>query len=184
MSYRYEFGGKTWVQRPLVLGQIQQLLTVIRGLQLPIGSGVLELVEALGDRLPVALAIVLVEDGRSTQERFGIRISLEGGALVPEWHQDPCRMGEIATEIFATIDTETIIRVVSDFLSCNPISGLLGQLTGMMTMAAEMVAQTRETGSTGSSASSPEGISPDATASSGDTRPENANPISAAVNAT
>jgi hypothetical protein len=178
MSTTYQIGGKTWTQRPLVLGQVQQLLTVIRGLMIPPGASVLQLVEILGDRLPIALAVVLVEDGKDIRERVGIRVALNNGVMVPEWYQNPEKMAEIASEIFAGIDAETTIKVVADFLACNPVSGLLDQLIGLMEKGSALMPLIGGTGLTPSSASSPEATSPSATESSGDTPQESASPTS------
>lgn len=175
---KYEIGGKTWTQRPLVLGQVQQLLTVIKGLMIPPGASVLQLVEILGDRLTIALAIVLVEEEKDLRERVGVRVTLAGGVMVPEWYQNPERMAEIASEIFAGINTETTIKVVADFLACNPISGLLDQLIGLMEKGSVLMPLVAGTGSTPSSASSPEETSPGETASSGNSPPGSASPTS------
>jgi hypothetical protein len=178
MKCTYEIGGKTWTQRSLVLGQIRQLLTVIKGVVIPPGCGVAQLIELLGDRLPVALAVVLVEEDHGLQSRFGIRVRLENGIMIPEWYQNPEVMAEIASEIFAGIDAETIARVVADFLSCNPISGLLDQLTGILDEAKQLMPLMTGTGLAPLSASSPEETLPDETESSGAIPPESASPTS------
>ena len=110
MQKSYKIGDKTWTQRPLVLGQIQQLLTVIKGMSIPLGAGVLQLIEAVGDRIPVALAIVLVEEGRTVAERVGIRLTLQDGVMIPEWYQNPDKLADIANELFGSINAETISR--------------------------------------------------------------------------
>lgn len=178
MEKTYKIAGKSWTQRPLVLGQVQQLLTVIKGLMIPPGAGVLQLVEILGDRLPIALAIVLVEEGKEIRERVGIRVSLNDGVMVPEWYQNLEVMAAIASEIFAVIDIETTIKVVTDFLACNPVSGLLDQLIGLMEKGSALMPLVQGIGSTPSSASSPEETSPSETVSFGDSPQESASPTS------
>ncbi len=177
-QYSYTIGGKPWTQRPLVMGQWKQLMAIIKGVAIPAGAGIAELTTLLGDRMPLALAVILIEDGGSLRQRFGLRTVPGGdGSQVPEWYQNPEVMLEIANEIEAGIDAATIMRVIDDFLSCNPVSLILERLAGVLTNASQ-IQQTMTMGLKPSSPSSPEEISPKETVSSGDTLPENASPTS------
>ncbi len=139
----YRIGGKTYEQRPLVLGQLRQLLAVLGDVALPADAGALGLVAALGEKLPLALAVVLTEKGQSP-----------AGKDLPA----------AAAEIEFAISPETALEVVEDFFDCNPIASLLDR-------AAQMIGklQTRVVPppSTGSLSSSPAATSAKETASSG-----------------
>lgn len=116
MEKRYEIGGQRYVQRPLVLGQLRALLAVLEGLELKGGMGALELIETIGDRLPRALAVVLVPEEMSVRE-----------AIVEE---EAVREREL--ELDCAITTGQCLEVIEDFFGCNPVSSLLERLGGML----------------------------------------------------
>lgn len=174
----YTIGGKPWTQRPLVLGQWKQLMALLKGMAIPAGSDIPQLIELLGDQVPLVLAIVLIEEGGNLRDRFGLRTAPGfAGVPIPEWYQNPEVMLEIANEIEAGIDAETVMRVIDDFLSCNPVSSILERLGAMLAKAGQ-IQKMMSTGSMSSSPSSPEEILPSETASHGDTPLETASPIS------
>lgn len=107
----YEIDGTTYEQRPMVLGQIRQLMSVLQGLKIPADGGSLQVIAALGGRLGEALAVVLTEQGKS----------LRGKDLAA-----------LATELEFTISPDQTIDVVEDFFTCNPIASLLQRLTTAM----------------------------------------------------
>lgn len=141
----YNIGGETYIQKPLVLGQLIQLTRLLNGSAFPESPGVTDIIAALGNRLPLALAIVLIPEGTALKDKD-----------VPA----------LASDLEFMIDPETAIQVVNDFFDCNPINSVLEQLTGM---AQKITAAIPRTIVTGSSAPSPEEILPGAIASSGDT---------------
>ncbi|MFH2011679.1 MAG: hypothetical protein ABIJ37_03090 [Pseudomonadota bacterium] len=110
--YEYKVDEKTYIQRPLVLGQLKQLIAFLGTLELPAidinQADVGVFLGILGDRIPHALAIVLNEDGIKLQEK-----NLEA----------------MASEIESTFDLEITIKAVEDFFDCNPIVSLLNKLT-------------------------------------------------------
>lgn len=171
---QYTIGDKTWTQRSLVLGQWKQLMEVIKGVTITPGADLPQLIATLGTRLPLALAVILLEEGTTLRQRFGLRTAAgSDGTQVPEWYQNPDVMLEIANEIDAGIDAETVLKVVDDFLSCNPVSSILERLMGAMQVAGQIRTMTGMV-STQSSPASPEETSPDTSASSGDSPQENA----------
>lgn len=68
--FKYIIDGKTYIQKPLVLGQIRQLIGHLKGLEIKPGSSGVGIVFELGDQLPAALAIVLVEEGKSPKREM------------------------------------------------------------------------------------------------------------------
>lgn len=56
---KYVIGGKTYLQRPLVLGQVHQLLAILDNFQVPVPLNVRGLVIALAANVSRAIAIVL-----------------------------------------------------------------------------------------------------------------------------
>lgn len=152
---KYLIGGKAYIQLPLVLGQINQLIQLLQGLTLYAGMNMAEIVAALGDRLPKALAIVLIDaemEGRDSAEMV-------------KYLRDR-KINELAAEISFSIDPETPFEVIEDFFSINPIPSLLERF-GMMAERLTGKIAAMKAGSKGSAPSSPEATSPKETPSSG-----------------
>lgn len=178
----YTIGGKPWTQRALVMGQWKQLMALLKGMAIPAGAGIPELVTLLGDRMPLALAVILIEEGGNLRARFGLRAGTGfAGIPIPEWYQNEEVMLEIANDIDAGIDAETVMRVIDDFLVCNPVSSILEKLAGVLTKAGKLQ-QTMPPGSMPSVHSSPEETSQSTTVSSGDSHPETASHTSSTEN--
>jgi len=142
----YKIGGRVYVQRPLVLLQIEQLVEFVnsemfKGYQVTSAVGI---VRCLGDKLAQILAIVLTPREVSVEDK-----DLAG----------------IAAHLRAHVDIETAIKVVNDFLSCNPINSVFDRLTGIMAKLG-MVASATATGSRSSSVPSPAATSPSGATSS------------------
>jgi len=109
-EFKYETAETTYIQRPLVLGQVRQLLEVIGGVQLPSGGGAAVLIAALGDKLDKALAVVLTPEGGVLRDK-----DIEA----------------LAAELAFTLTPETIVQVVDDFFICNPISSIVERVGNM-----------------------------------------------------
>lgn len=105
---RYEIRGKVYIQRPLVLGQIKQLLDIIGDVKVTEGS-VAEVIRVLGDRLPSALAVILTEDGVNPRTK-------DISAVVEDMYYMP---------------PETALEVIENFLELNPISAWFGRLAAI-----------------------------------------------------
>ncbi|MEP9411904.1 MAG: hypothetical protein HRF42_11010 [Candidatus Brocadia sp.] len=143
--YRYLIGGKTYIQKPLVLGQWRQLLDLLKDLKVPQDFDIREIVSAFGDKLPYALAIVLIEEGKPLREKD---------------------IGALASQIEFEISPESTFQIIEDFFACNPMPLLLNRLSGMMQ---KLIPQDMtETGLTNSASSSRMAISPNETKSYGD----------------
>lgn len=152
-SKSYRIGDKIYIQRPLVLGQMKQIREVLNGLTFPARFTVPNIIEALEDRLPLALAVVLTPEGQPVK-----------GKDIPA----------LADELEGVLELETAIEVVEDFFICNPVASLSTKLAGMADRLRGMM--TGPTGSNSSSSSSPTETSPNATPCSGDSPSESAHP--------
>jgi len=114
----YEINGKTYVHRPQVLGQLKQLEELLKGTNIPAGAGAMGIVEALGDKVPIALAIILTGQGKSPQDK-----DLEA----------------LAAEMLWGVDLAQTMEIVDDFFSINPLSSAFAKVVGMMERFAEQV---------------------------------------------
>lgn len=121
----YTIGARTFEQRPLVLGQLRQLMGIMEGLKLDPQARAVELVSLLGDRLPLALAVVLSEEKTFPGDK---------------------NLQTLAREIEFSIDPQTTIQVIQDFFECNPISSWLEKLTEAVVAVSRKVASTPSKG--------------------------------------
>lgn len=152
-EFRYEIAGKVYVQRPIVLGQLKQLMGIMRGTILPKELNATGVIAVLGEKLSEAVAVVVCEEGTSLKDKDVLRL---------------------AGELEFNIEPELALKVIEDFFICNPVSSLLERLTGVMEKVNLSMAKTP---STGSSASLPKETSQSKTPSSGDSRPRSAGRI-------
>ncbi len=152
--FKYEIGGKTYIQKPLVLGQIEQMIDILEGINLPKSKSPKAIKDSLGDRLHLAIAIALVEEGKPVK-------------------RDLEEIKTIAEDLHWTINGETSLKVIEDFFACNPIASFWERLKGMMTKLG-MEIKVIKVKSGRSSSSSPEETSQSETPSSGDSARPNA----------
>lgn len=109
----YDLEGVKYVQRRIVLAQFRALLPILEGIEIKEESGAGEIARALGERLPKALAIVLIEEG------LDVRAALE--ELEDRAKQLECRIG-----------LEETLEAIEDFFDFNRVSSVLEKLTGIM----------------------------------------------------
>jgi len=150
-EFTYTIGGKTYVQRPLVLGQWRQLIPLLAGIALPANPGVEDLLFALGESIERIAAVVLTEEGASPKDKD---------------------IAALAAELEYSLTPHTAIRIADDFFVCNPLQSVFEELTA----AAGRIAGAMPAGSTISPSSSPPATSPAETPSSGDSPPASASP--------
>lgn len=143
MEFNYQIGDKTYIQRPLVLGQVRQLLDLLQDIIIPGNIDIMGIVRLLGDLLPEALAIILTEKDHPLKGK---------------------NIAELATEIEFAIAPEQCAEVIENFLSCNPTASLLERLAGTASSIT-----TALTGLKNSASSLPAETSPDEMKSSGET---------------
>lgn len=151
---KYKINGKTYIQKPLVMGQIRQLMAILNGLAIPQKLTTAGLVALMGERLPQLFAIVLTEEG-ATLKGKDIEV--------------------LAAELEFDTPMDIALQVVDDFFDCNQISLLLERLATTIGKATGEI--NKATGSKTLSAPSAKEISPEGTTSSGDIPLESASPI-------
>jgi hypothetical protein len=109
MEKRYQIGERSYVQRPLVLGQLQQLLPFLGSIQVKRG----EIFDLMGifanGRISAALAVVLIDEGITVREALD-------------------RVEERTVEINYSITADQILEVLEDFFVCNRSSSVLERL--------------------------------------------------------
>lgn len=140
---RYEIGGKTYVQRPLVLGQWRQLNDVTKEVILPKDLNVKNLIMAFGNRLFHVLAVIITEEGKSPRDKD---------------------LAALAEEIEFGVTPETALEMIADFFALNPVFSLLNNLESLVSQIQRAVG---EIGLTNYASSAAAGTSPEGTGSSG-----------------
>lgn len=140
----YTIGGRIFVQRPLVLGQIEQLLNLLGRVRIPAevsASGVVAMLSREG-LLPRALAVILTEKGTKAKDKNV----------------------EALADFFAEeVDFATALEAVARFFEINRPESILTRLAELT----ESLRKTIGARFPSSSPSSPAGTSPSATPSSG-----------------
>lgn len=154
MDFKYEIGGRTFYQKPLVLGQVKQLVSVLKGLVLPYDLTINSLILTLGDKIPQTIAILLSEEGVLLKNK---------------------NVDEIQELVEENLDIAQTIKVIEDFFDCNPIASISEAVIGLSLKVKSNM--TQATSLTESSLSLLEETSPKEMTSLGDTPLENANPM-------
>ncbi len=146
-EFKYTIGGKSYVQRALVMGQVDQLLGILEGINLSGSVNPLDIKKALGEKIYLGLAIILVEEGKTPK-------------------RGPDEIGEIADRIQWSILPQQEIEVIENFFDCNPIvsiverlpeiakgliTGLLGITSAMRSSSSARATSSGETKSSGAS---------------------------------
>jgi hypothetical protein len=149
-KYKYQINGKTYVLKKMVLGQMRQLIEVLKTIRISEGMGTAGLIAALGDKLPIALAIVLTEEGKPIKDK---------------------NLKEMAEEIEFNIDLDLAVQVIDDFFALNPIASLWEKIQGLLEGIGKKMTKTD---STNSSSPSAVGTSPKEMPLSGDLPSTNA----------
>jgi hypothetical protein len=107
-EYLYKIGEVEYRMKPLVLGQISRLMKLLEGVVLPEDSNVLSMVSALGDKLPMAFAIIFHIPNIPLKEK-----NLEA----------------IANDLEFELSPDMVMEIIEDFFECTPIS-LLAERMG------------------------------------------------------
>lgn len=149
---RYTVNGKVYIQRPLVLGQLKQLFTVMEDLRIPSvldATAVIAAISGQGPAVSRFLAVVLIPDGIDVAQK-----DLEAMA------------GDLNE---FTVPLDLLLSVIEDFFGCNPLPSLLEHMRRVAEIVMTALQPSPDTGSTTSAAFWPEETLPDETQSSGDT---------------
>lgn len=142
----YKFGDKTYIQKPLVLGQMRQLSKMFQGLEITGNMTIVTLIDLLGEELPKALAVVLTEKGGSIRDK---------------------QLHEMAEELEYSISIDDAVQVAEDFFECNQVTSLSEKITKLFGGMLNLEKTTEETGSNTSVSMPLEEILPKETGSSG-----------------
>lgn len=123
---RYTIGNKVYVQRPLFLGEILQLIETVKDIRIPgvVNSGVLLL--AFGNKLPEALAVILTEDGTDLKNKD---------------------LKSIADELSFSVSAEQTMEILESFFDGNPIYSWLDRIGKLMKEKAIKKEETESLGS-------------------------------------
>ena len=106
-EYSYTIGTKKYAQRPIVIGQVNQLIDLIKTADFPTEPTPTSILITLGDKVPLAVAIVLHDPDKTLREKD---------------------YKELAKEIEFYLTPEMALEVVSDFFDCNQISSLFDKI--------------------------------------------------------
>ena len=148
MDFEYEIGGRKFVQKALVLGQVKLLINTIKGVTLPRDATPASLVIALGDKVSDVLAIVLSEEGIPLKNK---------------------KLRDVQDLIEEHLSIEQSIGMVEDFFDCNPIASISEAMIGLAKKVEQvMTAKVSKEPSTVSVSPLAEETLPSETISSGD----------------
>ncbi len=152
---KYQIGDKTYLQRPVVMGQLGLLLPLLESIQISeTGLQAGNVLAALGRNLTRALAIVLIEEGKSVRDAMS---DLDARTEEIQWAMSP----------------EMALEVIEDFFDCNPISSIAQKITGAVERIRERAqSQAENRSSSDGCSSSPVEISPGKTPFSGNAEPK------------
>jgi len=124
-TYKYEIGGITYEQKKLVMGQIYQIMNILKDVKIPTDATALNLITALGDRLSMAIAIVLHQPDVKLKDK---------------------NIEQLASDIEFEMSPELALEVIEDFFDLTPISSLLEKVGKTVGKIADKMKM--ETGST------------------------------------
>lgn len=119
----YEIKGRSFYQKELVLGQLELLVDLLKDLGLEKGLTNLQILKSLGGKMPQAMAIVLLEEGQSSNR---IEIKEDG---------KPIEVEEIKklTPFFANnVNISLALKVIVDFFVCTPMTNIMQTLATLI----------------------------------------------------
>jgi uncharacterized protein YqgV (UPF0045/DUF77 family) len=122
-EYKYTIGDITYYQKPLVIGQINQLIEILKDTNIPSNLNPLNIIVALGSKVPAVIAVLLHEKDKKLKDKD---------------------VTNLATTIEFDLKPETTLEVVGDFFDCNQISLLLEQMTNTVDKAVKKVTGSKE----------------------------------------
>lgn len=105
-QFTYTIDGESFVLKPLVMGQLNQLINLIKDVEFKEDVTIPTIITTLGDKLPEAIAIILHEPEVELQKK-NIKELAERLAFAPEMTPELC------------------LQIVEDFFVCTPVSSLL-----------------------------------------------------------
>ena len=115
----YTINGKKYYQKELVLGQLKQITPLLENFQIPQIFTAREVIEVLGDKLPIAIAIIIREQDKALKDKD---IEL----LVNEFEEN--------------LEVETAIKIIEDFFQLNNIDFFFKKLKKITTLLIKKIA--------------------------------------------
>jgi len=109
--FEYTIGDRVFVQKALVIAQTKMLVNLLKNVKMPERLDIAAIVEAIADKASMALAIILMENGKETPEDLKNR-----------------DLKDFEGYFEYAANTVVIAKVVTDFLSCNPVTLVLSLL--------------------------------------------------------
>jgi len=106
--------------KPLVLGQVNQLLALLKDVNLPQDGSIPMVIGALGDKLSLAIAIALHDPEVSLQNKD---------------------IKQLAKDLEFEMSPELTLEIVEDFFDCTPISSLLTKVTNTVKKVTEKMSE-------------------------------------------
>ena len=140
--FQYEIEGRKFVQRKLVWGQLQQLMDLLEGFEIEGEANVADLLKALGDKIPNAAAIVVIEEGQPLKQK------------------DVAALSDFFEE---NLPVDLSIQMVEDFFVCNPTDLLLRKFANLIGVFQNTMTPTGRNSSSESESSLAEETSPEET---------------------
>ncbi|HNU76589.1 MAG TPA: hypothetical protein PKL88_02650 [bacterium] len=128
-EYLYKIGEKEYRMKPLVMGQVRQLLSLLKGVEMPESVTVVSLITTLGDKLPEAVAILLIEPDKTLKNK---------------------NLKSLTEEIEFELTPTLTMEIIEDFFDCTPIFSILEE---MGTRVEKIVTKMKPIGSTESPSS-------------------------------
>jgi hypothetical protein len=116
--FTYEINEKIYEQKTLVWGQVRQLTNILKDVAFGPETSAPALINLLGDKMPLVLAVLLTESGTSVKDK----------------NLDAC-----AEELSFAISVDVVVKVVEDFFACNPIVSTLEKLSGVLAVLKEKI---------------------------------------------
>mgnify|MGYP000908518042 CR=1 FL=1 len=106
-EYLYKIGEKEYRMKPLVMGQVRQLLSLLKGVELPETLTVVSLITAFGDKLTEAIAILLIEPD--------VSLNLKD-------------VQKVTNDIEFYLSPSLAMEIIEDFFDCTPIFSILEEM--------------------------------------------------------
>lgn len=121
--YTYNIKGRSFYQKELVLGQLELLIDLLKGVEFQKGLTNLEILKILGGKTPHAMAIILFEEGCKLEK---VEIGASGCALELEEVKK-------LTEFFANnVNVSLSLKVITDFFACTPMANIMQALASLI----------------------------------------------------
>lgn len=105
-EYLYKIGNKEYRLKPLVMGQVNQLINLLKDVQIPADATIGTIVLILGERLTEAIAIILHTD-------------------VPLKDKN---LQQVIEDLSFDLTPEQALEIVNDFFDCTPISSIFERI--------------------------------------------------------